>query len=92
MQDDRLTRFLGGSPGRVALRLVFLSLVVGVILSALDIYPLDLLYGLQDFVERLWNMGFDVIEQIGSYFLIGAAVVVPVWLISRLLQSGRGQS
>ncbi|MDD7911132.1 MULTISPECIES: DUF6460 domain-containing protein [Pseudovibrio] len=89
MQNEKLTRFLGGSPGRVALRLVFLSFVVGIVLSALNISPLDIYYGIQDFFLRIWNMGFDVLGQLGSYLLIGAVVVIPIWFISRLLQSGK---
>jgi hypothetical protein len=35
-------------------------------------------------------MGFGAVEQVGRYLLLGAVVVVPVWLILRLLNAGRG--
>ncbi|MTI18800.1 integrase [Rhodobacteraceae bacterium RKSG542] len=89
MDKNQLNRFLGGSPGRVALRLLFLSFIVGIILSALNLYPIDLLYGIRDFVMRIWHMGFDAIERLGSYFLLGAVIVVPIWLLSRILQARR---
>ncbi|TYC52844.1 integrase [Rhodobacterales bacterium] len=89
MSDNGLSRFLGGSPAQVLLRLVFLSFVVGIILSALNLDPLDLIHLVVDFFERLWNMGFEAIGRLGKYLVIGAMVVVPIWLLSRLLSMGR---
>ncbi len=89
MSDTGLSRFLGGSPAQVLLRLVFLSFVVGIILSALDLDPLDLIHIAVNFFERLWNMGFHAIGRLGNYLVIGAMVVVPIWLVTRLLSMGR---
>ncbi len=89
MSDTGLSRFLGGSPAQVLLRLVFLSFVVGIILAALNLDPLDLVHMAVDFVERLWNMGFHALGRLGNYLVIGAIVVVPIWLIMRLLAMGR---
>ncbi|MFD1695120.1 DUF6460 domain-containing protein [Roseibium aestuarii] len=89
MTRDSLTRFLGGSPGQVALRLLFLSFVVGVILSALNLDPWSLVEAAQRFLARLWNMGFDAIFSMGRYLVMGAVIVVPIWLVSRVLSSGR---
>lgn len=91
MTDSSLNRFLGGSPGQVALRLVFLSFVVGIILAALNMNPLDLLYIAWDFIERLWNMGFEALGRLGGYLVAGALVVLPVWIVLRLLAVGRGR-
>ena len=85
MTQDGMTRFLGGSPGQVALRLVFLSFVVGVFLSAIDLYPLQLFNMVINFAERLWAMGFDAIGRVGHYLAVGAMIVVPIWLVTRLL-------
>ncbi|MEM5584459.1 DUF6460 domain-containing protein [Roseibium sp. AS2] len=89
MSDTGLSRFLGGSPAQVVLRLVFLSFVVGIILAALNLDPLDLVHMAVDFVERLWNMGFHALGRLGNYLVIGAIVVLPIWLIMRLLAMGR---
>ncbi len=89
MSDHSLTRFMGGSPGQVILRLVFLSFVVGVILSALDLDPLEIVDIAIRFFERLWDMGFAALGNIARYFLLGAVIVVPIWLISRVLQIGK---
>lgn len=89
MSDNSLSRFLGGSPAQVLLRLVFLSFVVGIVLSALDLNPIDLVHMTVDFVQRLWNMGFHALGRIGGYLALGAVVVVPVWLVLRLISVGR---
>lgn len=90
MSDHNLSRFMGGSPAQVILRLVFLSFVVGVILSALNLDPINLFHFAVRFVERLWNMGFDALGNLLRYFVLGAVIVVPLWLISRILSAGRG--
>lgn len=91
MSDTGLSRFLGGSPAQVLLRLVFLSFVVGIVLAALNLDPLDLVLMAVDFVERLWNMGFHALGRLGNYLVIGAIVVVPIWLVMRVLAMGRGR-
>lgn len=89
---DGLTRFFGGSPARVLLQLVLLSLVVGVVLSALGVSPFDIANGLMRLVERLWNTGFETLIWAWRYFLLGAVIVFPIWLVARLLKVGRSRS
>ncbi|WP_305984388.1 DUF6460 domain-containing protein [Roseibium sp. MMSF_3544] len=91
MSDSGLSRFIGGSPAQVVLRLIFLSFVVGIILSALNLDPIDLVHMTVDFFERLWNMGFHAIGRLGNYLVVGAIVVIPIWLVTRLLAMGRSR-
>jgi hypothetical protein len=84
-EETALNRFLGGSPGSVFLRLVFVSLIVGAFLMWLDIRPWDVFRGLKELVDRIWGLGFDAIREIADYVLAGAAIVVPVWLVLRLM-------
>jgi hypothetical protein len=81
-------QFLGGNPFGVILRLVILSIFVGIVMSALDISPRNLIYKLQ-LIERISALGFGAVEGAISYFLIGAVIVVPIWFISRLLSARR---
>lgn len=83
--ETPLTRFLGGSPLGVALRLFFLSLIVGALLMWLDIRPADLVQGMIHFVQRIWSLGFNALREMGDYLIAGAMIVVPLWLIARLL-------
>lgn len=89
-EPSPLDRFFGGPPVWVALRLLMLSLVVGVILSVIGLDPFNILQSLVDFVrwiahrfEDIFHLGFDAVERVIRYILLGAAVVVPIWLIVR---------
>lgn len=87
--SEGMNRFLGDTPARVLVKLIVVSLVVGVVMSAFDWSPMDLLYGIENFVRRIWNLGFGAIERFAGYFLLGAVVVVPCFIILRLLSYRR---
>ena len=90
MSDNAVTRFIGGSPLAVLFRLLLVSLLVGAFMVWNGISPQMILRGVQDIVLRLWNAGFDSIREIGQYVLAGAVIVVPVWLVMRLMSARRG--
>jgi len=80
-------RLLGGNPIGVIVRLVVLSIVVGIVMAALDIHPQSIIYHLQMMIHRISRLGFGVFESAFSYFLLGAVVVIPIWLISRIFSA-----
>ena len=80
-----VARFLGGSPLAVFFRLLFASLLVGAFLVWLDITPFDVFANLRRLVDYVWSLGFDAVREIGRYILAGAVIVVPLWLILRLM-------
>jgi hypothetical protein len=82
--------FLGGSPVSVIVRLILLSVLVGVILSALGLDPWNIFQSIERLIRSIWNMGFDAVLWLWRYFLLGAVIVVPIWLIVRLAKGGRG--
>jgi hypothetical protein len=82
--------FLGGSPLSVAIRLIVLSLIVGVVLSWLDWSPRDVWFAIEDFVRWVWYSLFGSFQRATDYFLLGAAIVIPIFLISRFLKMSRG--
>jgi hypothetical protein len=87
-----VSQFFGGSPLGVVVRLILLSIVVGVILSALGLDPFNIVRSLERLVRAIWEMGFDAVAWLWGYFLLGAVLVIPVWLVVRLAKSmgGRG--
>jgi hypothetical protein len=89
MANDVVNRFFGGPPLSIALKIILLSVVVGVILSALGLDPRDIWQSLVDLVRHIWNMGWDAVVWLWRYFLLGAVIVVPIWLVVRLLKAGR---
>jgi len=85
--------FLGGSVLGVTIRLVLLSIVVGVILTALGITPENFFYQINVLLRRIYDLGFGAIESVFQYLVLGAMVVVPIWLIARLIKAaGRSNS
>jgi hypothetical protein len=89
--NNAVTRFLGGSPVMVLVRLVLLSILVGVILSVLGLDPWNILHSIERLVLTVWEMGFDAVRWVWRYFLLGAVIVVPIWLIMRLVQAPKGR-
>jgi hypothetical protein len=84
-------RFLGGSPLAVLGKLVLLSILIGVVLSALGLDPWNIVQSLDRLIRHIWNMGFDAVRWLWRYFLLGAVLVIPIWLIMRLMRAPRGR-
>ena len=78
-------RLFGGNPAAVIIRLVVISIIVGIVLSALNIRPDEIFYHIRRLMERLSELGFAWVETVFRWFLVGAVVVIPIWLIVRLL-------
>ena len=81
--------FLGGSPLAVAFRLVLLSVLVGVVLAAIGFDPWNIIESIRLLFRRLWDLGWDAVNWLWRYFLLGAVVVIPVWLLSRIFTTPR---
>lgn len=88
VQDNPVARFLGGNPTSVLIKLAIISVVVGALLSLVGLSPRDLFRGLGSMFERLIGSGWDAVRNVMEYAFYGAMVVVPIWLIARLI-SGR---
>jgi hypothetical protein len=81
-----MERFFGGNPALVLLRLVILSLIVGVVLAALGFSPYDIIQNIRDLAQRIYDMGFAAVEKGFRYFLLGAVIVFPVWVVMRVIK------
>ncbi|WEX08955.1 DUF6460 domain-containing protein [Chelativorans sp. AA-79] len=84
-----LTRFLGDSPLRVAIKLLVVSLIVGFVMSVFDWTPWDVYHGLRETILRIWNMGWAAIGDFFGYIVLGAVIVIPAFLVLRLLSLRR---
>lgn len=87
MANDGLRRFLGGSPLAVIIKLALLSILVGFVLTVIGLDPRNILWSIQELVRSVFNLGFDAFNWLWRYLLLGAVIVIPLWLISRFLQS-----
>lgn len=90
MTDPATPSGEGSSTASLVLRLVLLSLLVGVVLAVFDLTPWRLLHILQRLFEELIGTGIEAIFRILGYVATGAAIVVPVWLILRLTGGRKG--
>jgi hypothetical protein len=88
---ENVNRFLGGSPLAVLAKLVLLSILIGVVLSALGLDPWDIVSSIRRLFRNLWEMGFDAVRWLWQYFLLGAVIVIPIWVIMRLLNAPKGR-
>ena len=87
--SERVNNFLGGSPLSVAIRLVLLSIAVGLLLSWFSFSPWDIVDWFVDMFDWLWRNVFGSLDRAFDYFLLGAAIVIPLFIISRLFNMGR---
>jgi len=89
-RTDHVHRFFGGPPLAVIVRLVLLSILVGVILAAIGLDPWNIIESIHRLVQHVWEMGFDVVRWLWQYFLLGAVIVLPIWVLVRLAKAPRG--
>ena len=89
--NNYVHRFFGGPPLSVIFRLILLSILIGVILQVLGLDPWNIIESLRGLVLRIWDMGFDGVRWLWRYLLLGAVVVVPIWLVVRLMRAAKGQ-
>ena len=91
MSNDAVTKVFGGSPLAVLGRLILVSILVGVVLAALGLDPFDIISSVERLVRSIWNMGFDAFRWLWRYFLLGAVIVIPIWIIMRVVNAPRGK-
>jgi hypothetical protein len=89
MASPGVERMLGGSPMAVLGRLILLSILVGVVLQVLGFDPMNILASVKALARHIYAMGFDAVRLVWRYLLLGAVVVVPIWIVMRLLNRGQ---
>ncbi len=89
--DDIKSRIVGKGARRTILRLVVFSILVGAAFSFIGLSPREFWRGIfhtsQNIILSLGENVSEVVGTLGAYLLIGAAIVVPIWLVARLLSS-----
>ena len=69
------------------IKLLIASLCVGLLLAFLNITPQELYRDGFARLEALFEWAVSVFGEAFSYVLLGAVVVVPIWLVIYLLQA-----
>ncbi len=65
-------------------KLLVVSLLVGLALDYFDISPADLIHDIPETVGRILDKLLQFISWGGKYILLGAIIVVPVWIIMNI--------
>lgn len=81
--------FFGESVTGTIIRLILLSIVVGIIFSALGITPFNIVQRIELLIRHIADLGFDTVRWAFNYFLLGAVVVIPIWFVMRLMRMKR---
>jgi len=84
-----LTGLFGDRPHRTLIKLIALSILVGLVLSPLEWKPMDV-------PERIWHFFREMFIWISTSFneffdtvLVGAMIVVPIFLIRQFFKKGK---
>ena len=82
-----MTRFLGDHPLRVLAKLVIFSLLVGMAMTWAEVTPETLIDRAYWIGVDLWNALVRGMGRFGGTIAMGAMVVVPVFLIGRMVRA-----
>ena len=88
-EDPSKFRLAGANPRRTVIQLVIASVVVGAFLAFWGVSPADFWRGAFNFfkgiVGWLGDSVSEIVVNLITYLLFGAAIVVPIWLILRVI-------
>ncbi|MBB4288341.1 hypothetical protein GGE16_000357 [Rhizobium leguminosarum] len=87
--SDQANRFLGDSIGRTLIKLIVVSLIVGFVMTVFGLTPWNIIYGIRDFILEIWHRGFAALGRVGDYLILGATIVIPLFVILRLFSYRR---
>ncbi|UTO27789.1 DUF6460 domain-containing protein [Bartonella harrusi] len=76
--------FLGGTLGRVAIKLLILSFLAGIVMNFLGWTPRSLVRTITEFLKSLWETGFITLTNFFHMTIMGAIIVVPIFLFLRI--------
>lgn len=62
-------------------KLLLASLILGFVLNFFEIDPKDLLQNFGETIQNLFAWAGDFVAASVQYVLVGAVIVVPIWLI-----------
>lgn len=73
------------------IKIVLASLILGFVLRFLDIDPKDLLLNFSDTIQSAFSWAGEFVAGSMEYVLVGAVIVVPIWLIVFFVGKLRGK-
>ncbi|NVK18185.1 MAG: hypothetical protein HWE30_05780 [Methylocystaceae bacterium] len=77
--------------GGTILKLVILSLLVGLAMSFFDITPKSIIENFGDSVVKAYNVLTGWVTWMGPYIALGASIVIPIWAVLTLIKMFGGR-
>ena len=75
---------------------IVLCVIIGLVLAVFNVDPANLWVDFFDALGEAWQRFFEIIaDSIGwavQYFFLGAVIVVPIWIVYRLIKAASGKS
>lgn len=89
-RKTRIQRLLSITPGDL-LRVALISVIVGLVLAAFRVDPRSLWVDFFGTIAEAWtefaNISIDLIRWSFEYLLLGAVLVVPIWIVIHVIRS-----
>jgi hypothetical protein len=82
-----MEKIFGGPIVPTLFRLALLSFIVGLIFAIFGIDPVDLWKEFGSTIERAWQLVFDALIWGWRYAVLGAIVVLPIWIFYRVMMA-----
>jgi hypothetical protein len=89
MASQTVARMFGGSPIAVVGRLVLLSILVGIVVQTVGLDPMNIIQSMEIVARQGYAIAVEGARHAWQYFLLGAAIVAPLWVVVRLVRSVR---
>lgn len=90
-ETTAMDRIFGGPVVPTLLKLALLSVIVGLVFAVFGINPMDLWLNFGETIQEAWRMAFDAVNWSWQYAALGAIVVLPLWIIYRVLVAITGR-
>ncbi|ALE03544.1 DUF6460 domain-containing protein [Bartonella ancashensis] len=84
--SNSLHSFLGGTPGRVFVKILIISLLVGIVMNLFGWTFTSLIEQLVIYFEDLWDAGLITFVNIAHLIATGAVIVVPIFFFLRIFR------
>lgn len=81
-----MERFFGGNPLIVAIQLIIISIIAGIVFTAIGLDPRDLLDLIPQIIEKIRAFTRIFGNSFVEWLFLGALIVVPAWFIIRLFK------
>jgi len=89
-----MDKIFGGSPPAVILKIAIASVCVGLLLAITGMDPMMVWEDAFATIGNVWSLALDWFAWAGKYLIMGAIIVVPIWIVVRLFDMlfGSGKS